>query len=369
MGSCLSGGLDSSSIVCIANQLLKQDNVEHPQKTFSACSIEERFNERKWMEEVEKKLNIEAHYLYPSLQNLFEHLPDITWSQDEPFGSTSIFAQWSVFSAASKDGVKVMLDGQGADEQLAGYHEYFALRFRSLFYSGQWKMLYNEITITQSINNFSWKRVFSLLSSGILPTRFKKLVKRFIGSGQGDRPEWLNMSKSISYQFPSLSTLPDATSIREFSEQQLSRTNLQMLLHWEDRNSMAHSVEARVPFLDYRLVDYVLNLPDEYKISGGITKRILRIAMKNVLPPSICSRMDKMGFVTPEELWVTRDASDLFRSKLDLAIKNSCGLINDNIKDLLEDMISRKAKFDFKIWRVIGFAEWITCFSVKKRLN
>jgi asparagine synthase (glutamine-hydrolysing) len=130
---------------------------------------------------------------------------------------------------------------------------------------------------------------------------------------------------------------------------------------------MAHSIESRVPFLDYRLVDYALNLPDEYKISDGITKRILRLAMKNILPDYISGRVDKMGFVTPEELWVTRDSPDQFREKLRLAIENSCGLVNENINNILEEMIAGKKKFDFRIWRVIGFSEWVKCFSVNVR--
>jgi len=364
IGSCLSGGLDSSSIVCVANQLLNNENTTYPQKTFSACSHEEQFNERKWMEYMEKLLNIEAHYIYPTMSDLFKFLPDITWYQDEPFGSTSIFAQWCVFSAASKNGVKVMLDGQGADEQLAGYHEYFALRFRSLFYSGQLVRLYREVLITKSINSFSWTRVFSLLGSGILPAGLKDFIRSAIGSESKGRPVWLNKYDDICYQFPGKATLTARDSIRKFSEQQLSQTNLQMLLHWEDRNSMAHSIESRIPFLDYRLVDFSLNVPDEYKISDGITKRILRLAMKNILPSAICNRMDKMGFVTPEELWVTRDSPDQFRDRLSLAIENSCDLVNENIKHTLDEMIAGSKKFDFSIWRVIGFSEWVKCFSV-----
>jgi asparagine synthase (glutamine-hydrolysing) len=196
---------------------------------------------------------------------------------------------------------------------------------------------------------------------------FKDFIKSVSGPVSKGRPVWLNKCDDISYHFPGKAALAGPTSIRKFSEQQLSETNLQMLLHWEDRNSMAHSIEARVPFLDYRLVDYVLNLPDDYKISNGITKRILRLAMKDILPASICGRADKMGFVTPEEFWTTRDSPEQFRDKLYLAIENSCGLVNENIKNILEEMIAGKRKFDFKIWRVISFSEWVRCFSVNVR--
>jgi asparagine synthase (glutamine-hydrolysing) len=369
IGSCLSGGLDSSSIVCIANDLLKKSDSALKQKTFSVCAVEERFNERKWMEEIENNFNIEAHYIYPSLLDLFKSLPKILWHQDEPFGSTSIYAQWSVFSAASKDGVKVMLDGQGADEQLAGYYDYFALRFRSLFYSYQWITLIKEMRATKAKHHFSMLHITNLLLSGITPSRLKEAVKKVMHFGKKNGSSWLNADDDISYDYPFKFDDSSPKTIREFSEQQLSRTNLQMLLHWEDRNSMAHSIESRVPFLDYRLVDFCLNIPDEYKISGGITKRILRLAMKNILPPAICNRMDKMGFVTPEELWITKENPNLFRAKLDDSLANTCDLVNQDVKRILEDMITGKRKFDFKIWRIICFSEWVKCFSVKVRLQ
>lgn len=259
IGSCLSGGLDSSSIVSVANLDLRQKYPIFLQKTFSACSIEERFDERRWIEEVVKSTqNIKAYYIYPSLSNLFYELPRIAWYQDEPFGSTSIYAQWSVFSAANKEGVKVMLDGQGADEQIAGYYEYFALRFRALFYAGRWATLCMEIKTTKARHHFSYTRIASLVCSGILPVVIKSRIKAVMHFAGDIRPSWLNKYDDISYVHPNRSDDLSPKTIREFSEQQLTRTNLQMLLHWEDRNSMAHSIEARVPFLDHRLVDFSL---------------------------------------------------------------------------------------------------------------
>ena len=366
IGSCLSGGLDSSSIVAITNNLLKKTKFTIQQKTFSICANDERFNERKWMEEIENNFNIQAHYIYPTLKQLFNNLSEIIWYQDEPFGSTSIYAQWSVFSAASKEGTKVMLDGQGADEQLAGYHEYFAIRFGTLFYEGKWITLLNEISQTKALHHFSCEYLLRLFLSGVLSYQLKKWLKKLLFSNVSTKPSWLNdCDGEVIFDYPNADNSNVKGSIRKFSEQQLTRTNLPMLLHWEDRNSMAHSIESRVPFLDYRLVDFTLNLPDSYKMSDGITKRILRVAMKNILPLTIIKRMNKMGFVTPEELWMTKDNPDLFREKLKKVPLNSCGLINHNIQVELENMINGKCKFDFRIWRAICFSEWVNCFSVK----
>jgi asparagine synthase (glutamine-hydrolysing) len=119
VGSCLSGGLDSSSIVCIANQLLRSQGAEAKQRTFSACAKVKRYDERDYIDEVVGQTGVQAHYVYPELSELFDTLDAIAWHQDEPFGSTSIYAQWHVFKLASEARVKVLLDGQGADELLA----------------------------------------------------------------------------------------------------------------------------------------------------------------------------------------------------------------------------------------------------------
>src|SRR5262249_42541455 len=132
VGSCLSGGLDSSSIVCIMNRLLRAQDAHGLQKTFSACSEVKRFDEREFIDAVVRSTGTDAYYVCPRLADLFPALDRITRHQDEPFGSTSIFAQWHVFQLAAVNNVKVVLDGQGADEQLAGYHNYFAPRFGRL---------------------------------------------------------------------------------------------------------------------------------------------------------------------------------------------------------------------------------------------
>ena len=144
VGSCLSGGLDSSSIVCIANQLLREQDAHSLQKTFSACADVAKFDERKWIDIVVNATDVDAHYVYPALSGLFDEAPAITWHQDEPFGSTSIYAQWSVFRLAAEQKVKVMLDGQGADEQLAGYHGFFGPHLATLFKSLRWTTLLQE---------------------------------------------------------------------------------------------------------------------------------------------------------------------------------------------------------------------------------
>lgn len=129
---------------------------------------------------------------------------------------------------------------------------------------------------------------------------------------------------------------------------------------------MAHSVESRVPFLDYRLIEFVVGLPDDFKLSDGITKRVLRTGMSGILPDEIRDRMDKLGFVTPEEVWMRERAPDLFRKKLAEAVEASHGVLDaGESHQVLEDMISGTKKFNFLPWRMINFGEWVKRFSVE----
>lgn len=366
VGSCLSGGLDSSSIVCVMNDLLRRQNAQSLQKTFSACSDVARFDERNWIDEVVRKTGVDAHYVYPSLDRLFEESAQITWHQDEPFGSTSIYAQWNVFRLAAENGVKVLLDGQGADEQLAGYHGFFSPRLASLFRSMHWLSLLREVGAMHRLHGYSPMMAAKYLANGLLPDSVRDLLKR--SQGMTHRaPEWLDadmLGCEPANPFASLDKIK-AKSVHGFSHIQLTSSTLQMLLHWEDRDSMAHSLESRVPFLDYRLVEFVLGLPDEYKLADGVTKKVLRAGMSGILPDAIRDRMDKLGFVTPEEVWIRESAQDEFRSRLDSAIGLAGGALKPSAKKVLEQMIDGEAPFSFLVWRMINFGEWIQRFDVE----
>jgi asparagine synthase (glutamine-hydrolysing) len=365
VGSCLSGGLDSSSIVCVVNNLLREQNANHLQQTFSACSHVKRFDERQWIEEVVRQTGVEAHYVYPSLGELFTESPDIAWHQDEPFGSTRIYAQWNVFRLAAQNNVKVMLDGQGADEQLAGYHGYFGPRFVSLLRSGQWLRLWKDVAHTKRLHGYSRMHSAMQMANILLPDGIRQILRARAGKAHAN-PNWLNLEALGAAPTDPLAHLSGSSdSVYDMSRAQLTADKLQRLLHWEDRNSMAHSVESRVPFLDHRLVEFVLGLPDDFKIAAGVTKRVQRAGMSGILPDGIRDRVDKLGFETPEETWLRETAPDLFREKLQGAIDAAAGLLHkDECRKILEDTISGRRGFSFLPWRLISFGEWSKKFSV-----
>lgn len=360
VGSCLSGGLDSSTIVCLANRNLNAQNYLGKQKTFSACSHVKRFDERNFIDAVVEHTNVDSHYTYPCMDKLFDQLPQITWHQDEPFGSTSIYAQWEVFQLARTNGVKVMLDGQGADEQLAGYHGFFGHYFYDLLRSGNVFRFIHEARKASSLHGIN---PIPQVIKTLIPFSFLRDAVRKAWRKPHAQISWLDTDRLKAVKGDVFSA--NLRSIQDVSMLQLHQSSLPMLLRYEDRDSMAHSVESRTPFLDYRLVEFTTGLPSHYKIQDGMTKSVLREAMKGILPEPIRNRVDKIGFATAEEVWMKQQNPDRFRTAIDKTIALSDGAIKPIVRNEVEKILQGKAPFNFLIWRLISFGEWIDRFSVK----
>lgn len=368
VGSCLSGGLDSSAIVSVmAKRYAETAHDSNTKiKTFSACSQHKAFDESEYIHTVVEETKVTPFYCYPELVNLFAAVRKITWYQDEPFGSTSIYAQWQVFELAQHQHLKVMLDGQGADEALAGYHGlYFQTLLNQFLEQGKLGKFVKELYLLHKIHGFNFKLGILKAILSLFPHQIKNMVGKLYGKQQY-LINWLNPDK-LKYKIidPFIATGLDKSNIKNTLYSQLVYNNLPMLLHWEDRNSMAHSIESRVPFLDHRLVEFIYALPDDYKISNGITKRILRDGLNGIIPDRIKMRMTKLGFVTPEEVWV-RESSDLFRRELELAITKSQGILcREQVLQIFSEVVDKKRPFDFWLWRIISFGQWLDLFKVE----
>ena len=364
VGSCLSGGLDSSSIVCIMNDLLQQEDSTALQKTFSVCTEVEHLSEKKWIDDVVDARNIDAYFEYPDLNGLFENLSLITWHQDEPFDNSGIYSQWSVFRLAASKKVKVMLDGQGGDELLAGYSSFFFPRFSGLLKSGKLFKFWREINLTKDMHGISQLESVMRVVNRLMPNFVRRPFLKIFGDSDPS-PNWLHINTlGASPINPYLKLDSNIESVQAMSKIQLASTHLPKLLHWEDRDSMAHSIESRCPFLDYRLVEFLVGLPEEFKLSNGWTKKILRKGMSGVLPNSIRDRISKLGFLTLEEVWIKNKGSSLYREKLSQAVESSNGILNAQALKILEDAISGKKPFSSLSWRLINFGEWMRIFSV-----
>ena len=363
VGSCLSGGLDSSAIVCVARQCLAKQSGGYTQKTFSACSEIKHFDERDYVERVVAATGVEPHYEYPTLGNLFAVLDRLSWHQDEPFGSTSIFAQWCVFQLAGRAGIKVMLDGQGADELLFGYPNFFRAYFCGLFRAGHWRTGWREMLARRGRMSGAMSSFLRASADAATPVALQRRFRR--SNRHRFAPEWLALDR-LNATFPG--SLADRfqqhRSAHELSVELLTGAHLPMLLHWEDRNSMAHGIESRVPFLDYRLVEFSLGLPDYFKIKNGLTKAVLRAGMKTIVPEAVLERRDKMGFVTPESVWAKETGTAQFRQALSEAIEVCQGILTPQAMEVLEAAISGRKGYDSIVWRMISLGVWMRKFGV-----
>lgn len=366
VGSALSGGLDSSAIVCEVNNILRSQGVQHLQQTFSSCSTDERYSEKKWMDIVIGHTSVEAHYVYPGYEDIFNPASRLTWQHDEPYQSQSAYLGYHVFQSAASNGVKVLLNGQGADEYLGGYGQFTISRYNDKFRKMNWISLAQDIANSRKYKDPNYSSIIREMLSAKIPRFVKKRIDNHLGQ--------YTLLKSLINN-KALGALPlhpfDAMSVKRGSVPEISKyftffNPLPKLLKWEDRNSMANSVEARVPFLDYRLVEFSYNLPDDYLDFGGEKKRILREGLKDIIPEEILDRKFKMGFTTPEERWVKEDNPQLFRLKMKEAIENSNGIIKPEALAYFDDIVSGKLPFDYTYWRLIQFAEWMKVFNMKK---
>jgi asparagine synthase (glutamine-hydrolysing) len=361
VGSCLSGGIDSSSIVTLVNGLLKKRASVERQMTFSARSPVQQYDEGRFIHQLVQQLQLQGHTTMVNQDNLFNESQAIIWHQDEPYPSGSINAQWMVFKLVKEHGVKVMLDGQGADEQLGGYTGFFSNRFYDLWKERKWLALWREMAALRREQKGALNP-YSLLLSKIIPRSIAQPLRSLLGRNS-TQCAWLDMKK-----LGAVNRQPFAEKhLMTFQGQsmiQLTESNLPMLLHFEDRDSMAHSVESRTPFLDYRLVEFTLSLPPQYKVGEGWTKAVLRQAMKDKLPDVIRLRKDKMGFVTAEEHWMTQENPEKFRSAFHQAYAAARGVLTPQARTYAEEVIDRKRPFSHAVWRMISFGQWVERFQV-----
>lgn len=159
--------------------------------------------------------------------------------------------------------------------------------------------------------------------------------------------------------------LRNERTVNEMSRVQLLYTSLPVQLHWADRDSMAHSIECRVHYLDHRLVEFLLGCPDDFKLKYGVTKRILRKAMEDKLPEKVAPRADKMGYVTLEEIWVKKDAPDQFMNAIERAVEQSKGNLKSDIIPVASRIIRGSAPYDPVLWRIISLGAWMDRFSIE----
>ena len=300
VGAAFSGGVDSSANVAAMRRLSGPELELH---TFSYLADDPVLNEERWVQLVAREAGAVTHTVETSPQELLSDIDRLITIQAEPFGGTSIYAQYRVFRLAREAGIKVMLDGQGADELFAGYRNYLAYRVSGLLARGRLLAAARLLQAVSSLPGASPSGVLGRAAGHALPDRAQSGARRL--TRHRLVPEWLDQRWLRSHDV-TLSD-PGRTSHRSLREYRLDtvRTGLRELLRYEDRNSMASSIESRVPFLTPALAEFALGMPDEYLIdSDGTGKLVLRRSLRGLVPDPILERRDKIGFATPEASWL-----------------------------------------------------------------
>ncbi len=351
VGVCLSGGLDSSSIV---SSLYKNFN-KTDLNTFSAVfGGGETGDESKFIDLYKDQLK-NMFYVTPTAKSLMADKEKFILAHAEPIPSTSPYAQYKLMELASEH-VVVTLDGQGADEFLAGYHYFFGFYFKELFRKLRFISLIREVyTYLKKHNSILGLKTFGYF---MLPNRYKlKLRTRNNG--------YLNQHFINKYATSNaiVSNLYDSKDLKSAFLNHFEY-KLEHLLKWSDRNSMRFSVEAREPFLDYRLIEKALAGPSDQKIKNGTTKYILREAMKGVLPEEIRMRQDKVGFDTPENKWFREPEFEKFIKDIihSQSFKDRPYFDAAKVSALYEDHLSGKINISKDIWKWINLELWFREF-------
>lgn len=304
VGACLSGGLDSSAIVYEATH----HRPDRPGiSTFTSASSLSDFDERRWSDVVNQACNATPHTVFPEASAFMADLDDLIRAQEEPFPSASIYAQYLLMKKARAEQIPVLLDGQGADEALCGYRKYVAYAFIEHFQERRWVNLAGDLT--------GWMlggdKGLLQLSQGV------RYLPKFLQRGDAE-PLSDFVQPGLAGEWAASRPGSTLTTYRSSERQieDLLNFSVPALLRYEDRNSMAWSIESRVPFLDYRLIEFLLELPTSLKVRGGRTKTLMRGALKGQVAEDILQRRDKMGFVTPMHVWMQSELRSEFANAL-----------------------------------------------------
>ncbi len=301
IGTSLSGGLDSSSIVAVINKIQQQ---QKKPKTFSAVFPGFVSDESIYIKAVVRKFQLQNFQTTPNIDGFINDFQSLCYHQEEPFTSSSIYAQYKVFELAKQHDIKVLLDGQGADETHAGYHKYIHWYLQQLVSRKKFMTAKREKEIFRKKQiPFKWGTQNYLAayfpahaSLQMEKNEYKRIVRQpdinpdFIVSLRGR--EWEGIHKPI---------ITKLNDILFFNTQVMG---LEELLRFADRNSMAHGREVRLPFLSHKLVEFIFSLPAHFKIQDGWTKWLLRTSMNKKLPDSIVWRTEKVGFEPPQKQWL-----------------------------------------------------------------
>lgn len=343
VGTCLSGGLDSSALAAISSSVYNEETKDKF-NAIHAKSSEINTDESIYAKQVAEHCNLNLNTIEPSTQDFIDNIDEIIYTQEEPFGSPSVFMQYFVLKKAKEINCKVMLDGQGGDETLLGYEKYYPAYLKSL----------NILNFIKEFINSSKNSKLSkidLLKYFFYFTQYRIRIKRLKRKNSYLKPNILKRFNSKTLELLSKNYL----NIEKLQLFEIEKTQLPHLLRYEDKNSMRNSIETRLPFIDYNVLEQALSSNNQFKIKDGWTKYILRKSINHLLPKEVVWRKNKLGFNAPENTWIKSIEPDLLTNIQSSKILTS---IIDFDKLNLSNMDNRTK------WKLFNVAKWEKIYNV-----
>lgn len=357
VGSCLSGGMDSSGIVMtIHDNKLNKNGFN----AYTSCYPNSAFDEQEYADEVIARCGLISRKVYPNLNDLFEkdHLDKMIYHHEQPFSTASNYSEYKVFELAAEDGIKVLMDGQGADEYFWGYDLFFELRCLDLMKKGDFSAAYK---LLRAKSEHHEKTVMETFLSIIRTNFYYPSIETAKKSIRKELPEWMNRKFFTGIKQYGFSQ-PARNSCEQESMRQMITTSLPSQLHSSDRNSMSHSMEVRTPYLAHSLVEFVMGLPPSFKINNGYSKYLLRHTLPN-LPECVRWRKHKMGFPAPDRTWINTEQEKI-RAELEEAARDSV-FFNPNIVERYNSFIKGKIQYEPLYIRAISLKRFMRIFQME----
>jgi asparagine synthase (glutamine-hydrolysing) len=303
IGTSLSGGLDSSCILAACSGK-KESQFTH--KSFSAIFPGFFKDESDHIGLMKEKYNLDVHYTCPDAGSLIKQMQTIANHQEEPFSSSSVFAQYAVYGLANENEIKVLLDGQGADETLAGYTKYTQWYLQECLAKKQFSKTKQEAIILAEngfLDQWGLRNYIASFFPGVTSTFLERKA-----SNKHSSDPYINKTFRDTYSGGGFIFKPVVEKLNDMLYYDTCMGGLQTLLRYADRNAMAHGIEVRLPYLQHELVSFIFSLPSGLKFKNGFSKWILRECYRSILPPEISGRKGKTGFEPPQQYWMQDEA-------------------------------------------------------------
>ena len=355
-GLGFSGGLDSSAILfSLDDKLDNHSDIE----TFSGRFKEKSVDEGTYIEAGRQHSSLQHNDVEIAPRLSRDYLTKLAWSHDEPILTSAVIAQDKVYEAMAEKGVRVSIDGLGADEALGGYKSFYRTILRASFLKGSPRYYAAQVKAMCSSLDVGLITPLSWTASSLLPdsirTKLRGVIRRL------KIPDRM-FSESLNRNCSQPNTAFESLNSREYSEYLFTNGSLPPQLQWADRNSMRHSIETRSPFLDYRLVEYTLGLPSALKLDRGLNKIVLRKELGPRIPSKILSRVGKQGFESPEVTWLCSDNIDEITEFLESPESKKSGLLSRAGHRYLNDILEGRKPYNSILWRYVSIIAWRNAF-------